>query len=229
MPGWKWFLVFVALLPGCAKTPPPPPKPKPTVIYLDRCSDLILRPGRRADKGVLLREIVRQGFLLAAREEFGLTTRDAWLSDPIPSDVHNPPFDIRTPGVRSSELEVRWGFPGVQTLLGKHPLVLPVEVDYKSLLVDTEELSRTKFVEMLRKAGFEPGPRQKPSKLELPKQIESRLAEMTFAAQSPGCVQGTPGEGGHGRLGATPRWELPRIQTTYKGTIAPVAENEGNG
>ena len=55
------------------------------IVYLDKSSSWAERLANASCHDNLSREIVRQSLLLAAREELGLGTRDAWLDEPMPA------------------------------------------------------------------------------------------------------------------------------------------------
>ncbi len=59
--------------------------------------------------GLLGREIARQAFLIAARERFGLATRDYWLAEPMPEPGGALQFDIVGTGYEESILELLEG------------------------------------------------------------------------------------------------------------------------
>jgi hypothetical protein len=52
------------------------------------------RSASHTDQGILTREILRQALLIAAREELGLVTRDAWLGDAAPDANSARPLDL---------------------------------------------------------------------------------------------------------------------------------------
>jgi hypothetical protein len=153
------------------------------IVYLDRPT----RFGPAADEmttpGILAQELVRQAFLMAAREELGLLTRDARWGDAMPSDGDNLPFAIVTKKDDPTRLEVRRGLPGQRDAIITHKL--KKELDRWQLLreaVEMEDLSRTAFVEVLKKAGFSGKPLPQGSAA-VPEAIGKLLNEMTFTSQ----------------------------------------------
>ena len=88
------------------------PKPE-TVVYLGRSSTFALPTEADAICGRLLREMMRQSFLVAARDQLGLPTRDASLGDEMPAGGDNAPFDMHTTASKAGEqnfVEVNRGF-----------------------------------------------------------------------------------------------------------------------
>ena len=137
--------------------------------------------------GVLAREIVRQAAWLAAHDEFGLTTRDGALREPLPEALGDHQqlyvgavFDTKKPFRFTISRGAR------RNLLGSGEYVLPVApaspVDYVKLLERAETLSRKEFVEALRKGGFR-GKANRRSEAKVPDSVEKLLGQLTFTAQ----------------------------------------------
>jgi len=145
----------------------------------------------------LLLEIARQAFLVAARDEIGLPTRDSSLGDEMPRQGENAPFEVvAVSGSGSSSMEVRRGAGTPPTTLlhrdikttfelvhdWRTPNVIQI-VDHRSLLVDAEALSRGGFVDALKKAGFGGKPHAWKDSAAVPANIDQVLEEMNFVSQ----------------------------------------------
>ena len=87
-----WTVALVILLVGlwriaaAAEEPAAKPAVKPPkVVYLEKSRGWGLMPEGKVHQGILARELFRQALLIAARDELGLLTRDAWLGDAMPT------------------------------------------------------------------------------------------------------------------------------------------------
>lgn len=114
----------------------------------------------------LTRELFRQAFLIAARDELGYRTRDVALGDTI------PPKDIKGQQIfnvlikkadRKGHLEVQITQKEGDTekLVQKRKLKLTKRTPVTELVTFTEELSRTWFKDILQQAGYVPQKRKK--------------------------------------------------------------------
>ena len=68
--------------------------PAAPVVYLKSTSPSTAPVNEGEIRGRLLEEIARQSFLVAARDQLGLRTRDVSLGDEIPSTGENAPFGV---------------------------------------------------------------------------------------------------------------------------------------
>jgi hypothetical protein len=166
------------------------------VVYLGRSSVFALPSGKGALSGRLLRELARQSFLVAARDQLGLRTRDVSLGDEMPSGGDNAPFEVRTVSESQSILDVRRGFvsPG-ETLLHEVLRATPVSpektsrdkfftpIDYRAVLTELEKLSRGQFVDAIKRAGFQGKPNSVKDSADVPQEIEKSLEKMDFVSQ----------------------------------------------
>ncbi len=109
---------------------------------------------------MLVREIMRQAFLLAARDELGLATRDVMLREEFPAknDDASAPFDLYCYGTDDAEptkmdfLITRRGAPGkVQWHMNYVPDTSP---GLMAIPVKAEIWSRTELKDVLVRAGF---------------------------------------------------------------------------
>lgn len=142
----------------------------------------------KGNAGLLVQELYRQAVSMAAREELGLRTFDRSLGDPRPEHSKvsvllvtarpkQPQNRIAIYDATRPKLKRLWN------LSYSHPDGL---TDYRELLTQCEELSRTKFADALRKQ-FGVKPREtKPAASLAPETIaaqEALLGDMTFPAQ----------------------------------------------
>jgi hypothetical protein len=133
--------------------------PPPAVVFLDKGLDVKGSVPRCHQPASLTREILRQAFLVAAREELGLATRDAWMGSEMPRSkektTDNAPFDV-TFSLSTDDYEARI----VRGVGRQRPTVkgtdfkLEHDANYLSLLEQAEEASRTRFVAALEAEGF---------------------------------------------------------------------------
>ncbi|MFH1299774.1 MAG: hypothetical protein ABIK07_01840 [Planctomycetota bacterium] len=139
-------------------------------------------------KGILTREIARQALLMGGRDGLGLKTRDASLRGEVQL-VENPEFfplqlvthikadrkvsfDLVWP--LKTELPFRWN---------SEPFTLPEEFGFEALIEQTEELSRTGFVEALQKAGFTGNAPAWKEESTIPEMTLQQLKEWNFISQ----------------------------------------------
>jgi len=176
-----------------------PPSGPPDVVYLQRSARFAVPSALGSSlcyEGPLLREIQRQAFLVAARDQLGLATRDVWLGDEMPKEGKNEPFEIVTAKDGPFSLEVRRGFyPASKTVVKYAPPLKPAakikmvdadasdSVDHRQWLVEAEALSRGAYVEALRKCGFQGKANPVHGKAGVPDEIEESLGEMVFTSQ----------------------------------------------
>lgn len=147
------------------------------------------RPG--SESGILLRECVRQALLVCAREEFGLSTRDDALREPMPKRAPGKPgpLDIVTHAVprdRSMGIKIGSDLSGDAKPLWSRGIPVPCndDISYLVNLVEAMEgLSRNDFAALLKELGFSAKPNSWEPGATVPDEIEQRLEIMTFAEQ----------------------------------------------
>ena len=136
----------------------------PPVLYLSAPAQY---PGQPSCP-LLVRELARQAFLIAARDGMGLYTRDAAMREWEPDSAGNPPADAQ--GKPALLINMRVGKDSEQTTLNliamspERPEVFssavntPHELKYfmsvPSALANIEPLSRGDFVDQLKKLGY---------------------------------------------------------------------------
>lgn len=118
----------------------------------------ILPDGREAHGGLLVRELVRQAVLIAARDEMGLPTRDSSLEDKIGSKDPNA-LEIQTTCDPSGKVLIaltlgqKWQSDWTYETEVSYS---PIEglVNYRELSEKLEQLSRTKIPGVLQSVRF---------------------------------------------------------------------------
>jgi thiol-disulfide isomerase/thioredoxin len=142
----------------------------------------------RSDGGILIREIMRQAYLIAARDELGVVTRDMALREPFPAATSGdfPPLTIHTQAIvgKSVSASVHRSTKKEQQKLLDCVIELPGgdEIDYSVLIAEAERHSRTTMVESLKNAGYAGTPNRRPND-SVPDVIATRLGELNFVSQ----------------------------------------------
>ena len=153
------------------------------VVYLGPSRQWRVRCFQQEKVCVLGRELIRQAFLMAARDELGLATRDAVLGDAMPTQGDNAPWDFTaTPG-EPSVAEVIHGFAQNQARFARHEIRCAGWVDYIALTEAEEKLSRTQYAETLKQARYAVRPVRADKSLAVPENVERLLQEMNFVSQ----------------------------------------------
>lgn len=157
------------------------------VLLLRTAEPDLYQPFELSD--TLLRELVRQAVLLAARDELGLSTRDETLHEywgegpadgPLPLDVivsatEDNRVKVTFCRLRGTDVEILWD----------EEMRLPPEDDLiLALTLKAELLSRKDFVDALKKAGFAGKPNSSFDKKPVPTDVtDAKLHLITqFAA-----------------------------------------------
>ena len=181
-------LSLLSALPAFADPDPKPPsgeaKALPRVVYLQETIDWKIprkveaQSPKAFTQALLLRQFFRQSLLIAARDELGLTTRDAALGDTMPADEDGGPLLMgakyeKSPGVYIQRL-------GDKT---SHVSDYKFDGDYLNSAASAEEMSCQWCVEVLKKLGFSGEPNKRNSDAKVPEQVEPLLAQMTFTSQ----------------------------------------------
>ncbi len=159
-----------------------PPSSDKSVVYLDKSSEWEILFGEIPSQSILAKELVRQAFLLSAREEGGLLTRDAWLGDAMPDAGPDEPFNIIAKSGHPNNLTIEVGPPANRKKIAALELVSDADY-YKDLLQKTEELSRGKFLTALKNGGYILKSKKAQSDEKLPPEIEKLLREMNYFSQ----------------------------------------------
>ena len=151
----------------------------PGVVYLERTPAWQLQ----GDQGLLLRELARQSLLIAARDELGLLTRDYWLGEAMPAADASEPLDLIAHPGKPDRIELCRGTGSARRKVDQWEFNPADRKQYAELGRELEKLSRTKFVELLGKAGFQGSPNRWKPEVPLPDEAQRLLAEMTFSSQ----------------------------------------------
>jgi tetratricopeptide (TPR) repeat protein len=138
---------------------------------------------------IIHHELFRQAFLIAARDELGLTTRDALFRELAPPDL---PAENRMyvagalPRDKRMTVEVAEGPPDARKpIWGKEgfPNGFEGPMDLPVVLTAAEKLSRGRFVKALQKAGFDGRANKVNATATVPPAAEKLMDEMSFPAQ----------------------------------------------
>lgn len=114
--------------------------------------------------GILIRELVRQAVLLAARDEMGLITRDAALGEVLAAEspLASQPLEIEvaapgTDGEHSVTVHINRRQPGEKQPqnLSKLTIKVPEGGSLPELIAELEKLTRKDFIATLEHAGYE--------------------------------------------------------------------------
>jgi len=140
------------------------PPSKPAGLGQKSARDVVMLTAPEVAPGtlgtsILQREVVRQAFLIAAREELGLATRDASLRETFPQEAEPDffPFDILVVNLDTRQLRVvvfRQKGSDYEALL-THTLQLAPEGAFEDLVAKSEALSRREFAQLLKGAGLD--------------------------------------------------------------------------
>jgi tetratricopeptide (TPR) repeat protein len=195
--------------PVVATIAPPPPPPKaalaplprpelgpalqptdvPPVVVLQPAAvpaDILQELRANPHYGILVRELVRQAFLIAAREELGLPTRDGTLRETVPADWAAAAVELTLTAPADTPAQVTLRRGPAHQLLATQLLPLPKRtafVEYTQLLEQVELLSRDHFCVVLRQAGWQGTPNRKQPAAQVPEATEQRLAQLSCTAQ----------------------------------------------
>ena len=178
-------------------TPKVPAKP---VEVVDLKGTVVLRNSRRTPGpdlygGMIIRELMRQSFLIAARDELSLYTRDMALKEAGGefSLAKNQLLDVRCyPKLgKNLKIEVRKlakDKSRTSLLQTVHPMPKKILDSYSLLDIHVfldlaEKHSRGDFVITLKKAGYAGKPLKQSPNLKVPDDVEQALNKMTFMSQ----------------------------------------------
>jgi tetratricopeptide (TPR) repeat protein len=142
----------------------------------------------------LLREIVRQEFLVVAREEMGLRTRDGSLREPKPDKLPDANAFQITVVMRLPEkmtVTVRRGAADKrEILLEKEYTPVKEKAEETACLVTcAEETLRKDFAAVLAKAGFPARPARAPADEAVPEETERLLGQVNETSQYAALVR----------------------------------------
>jgi len=165
------------------------PKARPVVVLRQPTGPTAYADFEGSIQGLLLRELVRQAVLIAARDELGLTTRDEILGEAPPGgwEAANEAAEVVSSfrvEVAASRLFVLNGGEGAPETLLKNDLLpgSPADFDYLPRLVAAlEAMARGEIPGALKKAGLPAGERNKlRPDATLPGDVGARLERLGF-------------------------------------------------
>lgn len=139
--------------------------------------------------GVLRRELVRQAFLMAAREEFGFLARDGVLREPMPEALAaEQHFQLSSTFIeqKSSKVILESGDPNARKMLLTKELprvTFGPTRTFRRLIDNAETLARVEFVGALKEAGFTPRAPIFREQAPMPSGTQALLGEMTVPSQ----------------------------------------------
>jgi hypothetical protein len=137
---------------------------------------------------LLLRELIRQSLLIAARDELGLNTKDAALreSDETNDAAQRIRLDVKFLTEQCTQETIFWRDGSLPQQLDDRTTPLPPYVyqglDIPAVVVVEERASREIYPDLLRKAGFK-GQTNSVDNGSLPENIDQLLYETTLIAQ----------------------------------------------
>ena len=172
--------------------PAEPRGPRARYVVLKAAPDLDVPQNmktRVSVQGLLARELVRQAFLVAARDGFGLITRDEILGESAPegeSEV-TATFEVRTRCVMTDQLYLqvrRIGVEGREGIWNEEiPIMTRGASDYPELVKTAEGLAREGFTRFLKRSGLVGEPNAVRGEGLVSPAAERQLGSMSFAAQ----------------------------------------------
>jgi hypothetical protein len=181
-----------------------PPAVDMRVVALGKSSDW----GQgRGYGGLLGREIARQAFLVAARERFGLATRDYWLDENTSEAKATLQFDLIGTGYDESFLELLEGAEPRQESLRSWsmPVVDRTKFDLAVFTTNCERLARTDFAELLAERTGRPAANLAAQGIgPLPQEIETALGQVDTVTVFLALRKLHSADGA--KLGSTTKW-----------------------
>jgi len=152
------------------------------VVMLQRptCAEDFEGVIKGTDPGILLREILRQAVLIAARDELGAGTRDEALGESLVGAPKNPDVEVASLYRREEKSHAmirRLGEKQSEMLLDQ-PLTT---YELPDLVEAVEKLSRTEFPAVLKQLGLEGRPNPQKADAPLPPGTEDRLKQMGYS------------------------------------------------
>jgi len=187
-----WIAVFqMTLLPARADDTNKPKLPDAPLTRIHaRANEPVrnLPDGREAHGGLLVRELVRQAILIAARDELGLPTRDSSLEDKIGSKDPNA-LEIQTTCDPKGKVSISIKLGEKWQSDWKYETEVnysPIEglVNYRELSEKLEQLSRTEIPKALESARFakQQVPSRKPT-AEVEADLQECVARLSSLSQ----------------------------------------------
>ena len=177
---------------GITLREPPTPLPGTLAEVPNELTDMValtLHLGEGPNQSVHLRELVRQAFALAAREECGLYVRDAALREQPPTGLPTDRILSIKHDPDSSSMNTAWTFSvgpdgtrNVASWTRRGGDLAHGWSDFEEFLGKLEAATRTVFPEVLKAARFPTKPPQR-STAAVPAEVETLLGQVDVASQ----------------------------------------------
>lgn len=174
-----------------------------TVLFLDASPT---NPGddEEVHGGLLIRELVRQAILIAARDGLGVVTRDSVLGEFDPDKFQPGQLHVITRAQSRKSLKVYLEQGPIGSRIGVWEKEIPLsskmpplmvnktivqatvrdkEIDYQELAATWEKLSRTELTKALESAGFKRSSIPSAGNAAVPADVEKALGELSFISQ----------------------------------------------
>ena len=148
-------------------------------VYFTATPSLEQQPGSNS---ILEREVVRQAALLAAREELGLTTRDAVLGEPMPEGATQMLIETHVAG-RGVTLSFAGLDPAPAALEGRLAEDIEHAPRFRRLVTLVERWSREELPERLRDAGLAGQANAAAADAAMPADIAELIPDLNLLAQ----------------------------------------------
>lgn len=138
--------------------------------------------GTRVHSDIWAREFVRQGIILAAREEFGAATRDETLREPVEHDAADC-IHIQVVAWEKGKIEFEISRDGVELYSTVIKLDLSLPSAYVPLVEQVEKLARTEIADALEQAGYPRRPDAGTQPAPVPEEILELLRQPNHVSQ----------------------------------------------
>lgn len=142
-----------------------------------------------AIKGHLARELIRQSFLIAARDELNLRTRDQALGEPLPDEAgsRNPPLNltIRFTADKPCKGKVTFftGQSNAPSKVSELDFDLGETYSIMDLIPKAESFARAQWIDVLKKSGYTGKPHTKIPQGPVSLDIAERLQKLDPVSQ----------------------------------------------
>lgn len=136
------------------------------------------------DQGIILRELIRQAMLMAARDELGLSTRDEVIDESVIPAAQKSQIELdsvfRVDG--PSRVLIRRGEGEDSEVLLDHEMgAVPNEIGVLAMVLPlAEELSRKEFLRTLKTLGAKGSPNAIRADAPIPPGVEASLMQVDF-------------------------------------------------
>jgi tetratricopeptide (TPR) repeat protein len=157
--------------------------PAPRLFCLDSTHGFKVKISESDTTGAIYREMARQAFLLAARHELGLVTRDGTIEDTTPMDGAPPAYELAFELGQPNKVTVLSGPASPRKPVGSLNWDTNGVTRYRLLFAGWEEKSRTEIPQLLREAGLSGQPLAWKPDAPTSDEIEALLQDMTLFAQ----------------------------------------------